>query len=68
MSLNNDIKKLIRSKVKEGWREEKGKHIKLHHPLGGFVVISVSPSCHHALRNIEGDIRRLEKSKKRELA
>jgi predicted RNA binding protein YcfA (HicA-like mRNA interferase family) len=59
--VQNDIKKLRRQLLREGWSIERGgNHYKAYHPKGGFVVISVSPSCHHALRNIKGDINRLK--------
>ncbi len=64
---NKDVNKIISDKVREGWTVQIGKHIKLYHPDGGFVSISKSPSCHWALKNIKGDIARLEKENRRKL-
>lgn len=61
MSLQSEIKKLIKTLIKEGWTEEFGKHRKLYHPKGGFVSMSMSPSDYNAVRQIERDIKKLRK-------
>lgn len=39
-----------------------GCHLKFTHRTTGKVVItSLSPSCHYALKNVEGDMRRAGK-------
>lgn len=71
MSSSSDVKRLLKDLVRRGWTVEQGrKHYKCYHPAGGFITVSLTPSCHHALRNIEGDINRLEKEneKKKENA
>lgn len=58
-----DVKKLRQQLQREGWRIEQGiKHYKAYHPKGGFIVMSVSPSCPYAAKNIMGDVRRLKRS------
>lgn len=62
MSVATEINKYVKQKLREGWREEYGgKHRKIYHPKGGFVSMSISPSCQYALRNIKKDVERLEK-------
>lgn len=62
MSVSTDINKFVKEKIREGWSEEfGGKHRKIFHPKGGFVSMSVSPSCPNALNKIRKDVRRLEK-------
>lgn len=56
----DDIRKLIRDKVREGWVVERNKHIKLRHPLGGFVLMGVTISDYRAIKNIQREIRKLE--------
>lgn len=57
-----DIKKIRRQLQKEGWRLEIGRtHYKAYHPKGGFISISVTPSCPYAAKNILGDIKRLKR-------
>lgn len=61
MTSNKDVNKLIKEMCEKGWTATRGKHVKLRSPHGNMVVISLSPSCCYALKNIQGDIRRIEK-------
>ena len=64
MSLQGEIKKIIRATERRGWRHEMGgRHHKLIHPSGAVVAISVSPSCIHAAKNIIRDINKILKEK-----
>jgi|APSaa5957512535_1039671.scaffolds.fasta_scaffold373557_2 hypothetical protein len=67
MSLKGDMKKLVRSATKRGWRDvtcEK-KRNSVHYVLewtdGTKVYVSCTPSCHHAIKNCAADLRRVEK-------
>ena len=62
MSSAKDIKKLVKELRRAGWEVLHGgrTHWKAYHPKGGMVTMSATPSCHHALRNIMGDINRLK--------
>lgn len=58
----NDLRKLRRELVQQGWElEVGGSHYKAYHPKGGFIVMGITPSCHHALHNIKADIKRLNR-------
>lgn len=60
--MNKEIKKLLKELKSLGWEVMQArKHFKAKHPKGGFVSFSVSPSCPYALKNIWGDIKRLER-------
>ncbi len=66
---DKEVNRLINEKVKEGWSCEVSKKIKLRHPLGGMVSLSMTPSCRHALNQILRDIKKLENShRKMEIA
>lgn len=53
-----DVIKFLKSK---GWEIEHGrKHIKAKHPKGGFISMSVSPSCQFAAFNAMKDAQKLE--------
>lgn len=59
----SDVSRLLREKQREGWVVERGgKHYKLHHPKGGYIVVAASASDHKAIKNIQADIQRLERS------
>jgi predicted RNA binding protein YcfA (HicA-like mRNA interferase family) len=62
--INKDVNKLIAGYVKAGWTYSlKGKHPRITHPQGGFIVFSMSPS--DALRvcqNIRRDVAHLERT------
>lgn len=57
---NKDIQRIVRDLQRDGWEVAQGKkHYKAVCPgTGKVVVFSVTPSCHHAVKNIEGDIKR----------
>ena len=55
----NDVKKVLKQAVQEGWVKIYGNnHIKLRHPTGALVVVSASASDFRAAMNIRGDLRR----------
>lgn len=59
---SKDVKQIIRDLRRDGWTVEQGRtHYKAIHPKGGSIAISVSPSDHHAVKNIKGDINRLNR-------
>ena len=61
---HSEVKKMIRSLKKKGYAIEctRNGHYKVTHPQGGFIIISSSPSDCWWKKNVEGDIKRLEKS------
>lgn len=60
---DKELNKILDELVTEGWAIERGKkHFKARHPHGGMVTISISPSCHHAYKNIQKDVKRLKDS------
>jgi len=60
--MSNDMRALRRKLTREGWECVQGKnHYKCYHPLGGFVVMSATPSDRFAVKNARGDIERLIK-------
>lgn len=60
-SSDKDLKKIMKRLEQQGWRIEHGKHFKCHHPKGGFVMISGSPRCPWVVRNVEADIKKIER-------
>ena len=67
MSAKGDMKKLVRSAVKRGWRDATldKKRGSVHHVLewtdGTIVRASATPSVSHAVKNCAADLRRVEK-------
>lgn len=67
MSNKADMKKLVRSAVKRGWRDATGdrKRGSIHYVLewtdGTQIRASSTPSCHHAVKNCAADLQRVEK-------
>lgn len=60
--LHSDFKKLFKELEFQGWRIEKGRvHYKCYHPKGGFISVSGTSSDRYALKNVNGDINRLNK-------
>jgi len=62
-----DMKKLVRSAVKRGWRDvtSERKRKSIHYVLewtdGTRVYASATPSCSHAVKNCAADLARVEK-------
>lgn len=56
---NKDLKKILKDAQTRGWEFLKSPrgHIKGKHPSGKTATISVSPSDHRVLMNIEKDLR-----------
>lgn len=54
------MRKLVKQAAAAGCRveETRGGHVKLFVPNGGIVLVSSSPSDHHAVKNARGDLRR----------
>lgn len=61
MSKQKEIKTIVKELERQGWRIDQGKHIKAYHPQGGFISISRTPECPFAVKNIKGDIARLNR-------
>ena len=63
MSSRKELKKFIRELEREGWTVVQGiKHFKAHHPKGGFIVMSGTPSDGNAIKNMRRDAERLRRS------
>lgn len=60
MSMKKEVQQLLDRARADGWTVEKtkGSHYKLTHPSGALVYCSYTPSDYHAIKNIEGDMRR----------
>lgn len=60
--MNKEIKRIVRRIKQNGWDVKQGrKHFKARAPkTGKIVVFSVTPSCGHAIKNIEKDLQRAE--------
>jgi len=60
--MKKEIKLIIKGLRAKGWLVDKSRnHWMAKHPSNGqSVLISATPSCHHALKNITSDIRRAE--------
>ena len=58
--IDKDIREYRRELRRQGWREEfTGKaHIKMIHPDGWYVTMSLSPSCPFALKKIKAVVKR----------
>jgi len=56
---NKELKKILKDAAEQGWAFSKGRgsHIKGKHPTGKTTTISVSPSDHRVLMNIQKDLR-----------
>ena len=56
---NKELKKILKDAEEQGWAFSKGRgsHIKGKHPTGKTTTISVSPSDHRVLLNIQKDLR-----------
>lgn len=61
LTSNKEVNHLINAKAKEGWKILTGRKVKIGHPKGGFITISLSPSCPHAYKNVLKDIQNLER-------
>lgn len=66
MSRNKDMRKLIRAATKRGWVVDKYASKRTSHNVlrwkdGTRIFLSLTPSCHHAVKNAEADLRRVEK-------
>lgn len=63
---NKDIEEIRRELLRKGWKVEAGgKHWKCHHPDGGRVIMSKTPSGHYGPTNARRDIERLEEFNRR---
>ncbi len=59
-SKNKDIAKLVRRRLREGWRFQTGKrHNKLISPFGRKFVVPSTPSDRRAYQNFRQDISRV---------
>lgn len=55
---HKDLKKILREAEINGWVfEKRGTHIKGKNPNGQTATISISPSDHRALKNIQRDLK-----------
>ena len=56
---NKELKKILKDAEGRGWAfiRSRGKHIKGKHTTGKTTTISVSPSDHRVLLNIQKDLR-----------
>tara|TARA_Y100000034_G_C6739841_1_gene328244 strand:- start:377 stop:577 length:201 start_codon:yes stop_codon:yes gene_type:complete len=64
MSTKGDLRKLVKKAVKRGWKKlDSGRriHVVLEWTNGARVTSSLTPSDHHAVKNFEADMRRIEK-------
>lgn len=66
MSAGKEIRELIKELEKKGWiYKGQNKHHKMRHPrLSISLALPVSPSCHHALKNLRNTIKKIEKDLK----
>lgn len=60
MSMKKEVKQFLERAVKDGWVVEKtnGQHYQLKHPCGALVYCSSTPRDFHAIKNMEGDLKR----------
>lgn len=59
--MNKDVKELVKELEKKGWEYHgQNKHIKMKSPKGAVLIVPVSPSCHHALKNLKKVIQKIE--------
>lgn len=59
ISTDKKISKLVRKRLRSGWRFIKGrKHGKLVAPDGRRFIVPCTPSDYRAFRNFRGDLRR----------
>jgi hypothetical protein len=58
--MDKEIKKIVRELESEGWVKQDGKkHLKFRHPNSKkTLVMSRTPSCHHAYMNIRKQAER----------
>ena len=56
---NKELRKILKDAEERGWEftKSRGRHIKGKHTTGKTTTISVSPSDHRVLMNIERDLR-----------
>ena len=56
---NKELRKILKDAEEQGWAftKSRGNHIKGKHTTGKTATISVSPSDHRVLMNIERDLR-----------
>lgn len=53
MTSDKNMNKVVRQLLREGWRVvSHNKHLKLRSPKGSRLIVSASPSCIHAYKNI----------------
>jgi hypothetical protein len=61
-SNNREVDRIAKNLVVRGWSVRTGKHVVLTHPDGvGIVTMGRTPSCHRCVKNIERDIRNVER-------
>jgi hypothetical protein len=60
--MNKELKRIVKDAKNRGWIVEgrSSGHTQFKLPGGGIVVGSKSPSCPHAYKNLENDLRREE--------
>ena len=65
MSTRGDFKKMMKAAKRRGWLEvstSQNAHVKLRWVNGACLTISTTPSDYRAFRNIEADLRRIERA------
>ncbi len=59
--MDKDTKQVVKSACQRGWSlTHGGKHHILLHKSGRKVIVSKSPSCVHAAKNVAKDIQAIE--------
>lgn len=59
MSIQKEVKELIKEAKRQGWRVKEGKHYKLYAPDGEtIVVVGKTPSDRRSLENSISDMRK----------
>lgn len=67
MKFHKDKKtnELLNKLSDEGWDIVFSKHLKVIHPSGHVIGLSLSPRCPYAFKHFEGDVKRLKKKLKK---
>ena len=61
--MKRDLRRLVEEARRRGWRVDRtgGDHLRLRHPTGAMIFAASTPSCPRALRNLQADLRRVER-------